>query len=374
VFPHVQTWRTHSDLLLLASRQPLVIDPARLRARLASEPFAAALRDTWRVTDLEGFLARFVASDGFGAILRPEVADLVNTDDVNRVEFGFARSVGRAGSFWLGDLRAAARRRGLDRPRLTESGSVDWARVAEESARLYGDDPTTPGAALTPDARARLATLAFHARGDLEGAARAWLAQDRPPRGLAELVAVAESFGRLGRDEGRLALEALTRLRPAEADLVRGSLAQAKGAVEPGVEALERAFTAMRQDPWCEPRVAQHGLDAAIRLAAAGPTQARRLYRALHEPLAARAMESERVNALVSIALSLDPAEVCVDVLGFFEPYPIWTREFLGYRARCYASQRHPRAASAERDLREFLQAEPFRLEDGLVPLPLPAP
>ncbi len=64
VFPHVQTWRTHADLLLVASKEPIDIDASRLRARLGAEPWAEAMLDTWRVTDLEGFLARPAEGEG----------------------------------------------------------------------------------------------------------------------------------------------------------------------------------------------------------------------------------------------------------------------------------------------------------------------
>jgi hypothetical protein len=69
----------------------------------------------------------------------------------------------------------------------------------------------------------------------------------------------------------------------------------------------------------------------------------------------------------MAVGLALDPADVCLDALSVFEPNPIWTREFLLYRARCYQSKRDPRATTAARDLAEFLANEPFRLEDGLV-------
>jgi spermidine synthase len=367
VFPHVQTWRTHGDMLLVASREPVTIDPPRLRARLASEPIVSAMLDTWRVTDLEGFLARFVSSDALAAALRPDGPGLVNTDDRNHVEFGFARTVGRSSSFDLRDLYLAARLRGLARPRVADAPAVDWVRVDEEAAWLWGGQAAGLGIALPPDAAARIEALGLHRRGDLAGAARTWLGQGRPPRSPDELLAVAESVGRVGGVEGRQALAALSPLRPAEAELVEGGLRAGQGDVSGSVQALERGFVAMRSDPWCEPNLAARALLGAPQLAALGEDHAQRLYRALRQPFAARAMESERVNALMAVGLALHPAEVCMDVLSAFEPNPIWTREFLAYRARCYQAQGNPRARSAARDLAEFVADEPVRLEDGLV-------
>jgi spermidine synthase len=366
VFPEAQVWRTHADMLLLASQDRVAVDPARLRARLASEPYRSALLDTWRVTDLEGFLARFVANAALGRHLRPDGPARLNTDDLNRVEFGFARSVGRTGSFDLRDLFRVARQLGTGRPQVTSRDDVDWGRVDELAARLYGGEPARLGISLSADAAARAEALAWQSRGNLKAAARAWRSQSRPPRDPDELVAVAESLGREGGPDAEAALVALSRLRPTEAELVQGGLMAARGDYGAAAEALERGFLAMRSDPWCEPHLADRALGLASIVAATDRERARRLYRSLREPFAAHAMESERVNAVVAVALALDPAEVCVDALSLVEPYPIWTREFLAYRARCYRSQGDPRAAAAARDLATFVRDAPVRLEDGL--------
>jgi len=58
VFPHVEVWQVHQiDLLLVASREPILYDAAVLRARMREEPFASALRLAWRATELEDVLA-----------------------------------------------------------------------------------------------------------------------------------------------------------------------------------------------------------------------------------------------------------------------------------------------------------------------------
>ncbi len=366
VFPHVDIWRTHADMLFVASKEPVSIDAPLLRTRLASEPWASAMRVTWRATDLEGFLARFVANDSLVASLRPDGPGPVNTDDRNHVEFGFAHSVGRFGSFDLGDLYRDARARGLGRPRVRDDAAVDWARVDEEAARLWGE-AAGYGISLSADATARVEAVGLYRRGDLAGAARAWRRQAAPPRALDELVAVAESLGETGGEEGRQALGALRRLRPVEADLVEARHLAAQGQVAASVDALERGFVAMRSDPWAAPPLAARALLEASALASAGQDHARRLYRALRAPFAAGAMESERANAIMDVALALPPAEVCRDALSVFEPNPIWTREFLLYRARCYQRSGDPRAGAAALDLAEFVAGQPFRLEDALV-------
>src|SRR6266568_3762291 len=109
VFPEVEVWHVnHIDLLLVASRHPLSHDAAALRARIREEPFATALRGAWRVEDLEGVLARFVAGPALAKQMRAAGQE-VNSDDRNPLEFAFARTLSRSGLFDVRRLREAAR-------------------------------------------------------------------------------------------------------------------------------------------------------------------------------------------------------------------------------------------------------------------------
>jgi len=50
VFPHIQTWTTNpGDVVLIASAEPIAIDAAMMRTRLAREPFREATHVAWRV-------------------------------------------------------------------------------------------------------------------------------------------------------------------------------------------------------------------------------------------------------------------------------------------------------------------------------------
>src|SRR5262249_2189915 len=170
VLPHLQSWRTHtSDLLLVASREGRVYDAADLRARIAEEPFKTALLDAWRATTLEALLARFVAGPGLPRKILEEERYLLNTDDRNPIEFGFARTLGLQGLFGIDALLAAAGRTSAERPALT-GGPVDLLRVEDERLAVfsgYGEAPPAPrplSSALTQRAKA-------HAR---------WAQRDRP--------------------------------------------------------------------------------------------------------------------------------------------------------------------------------------------------
>ena len=110
VFPDVETWITEeSDLLLIAGKRPITYDVARLRARIAEEPWRTALGRIWRADDLEAVFARYVANAGFARGLAALEGSNLNTDDLTLVEFGFARGLGfRTHLFEVAELRLAA--------------------------------------------------------------------------------------------------------------------------------------------------------------------------------------------------------------------------------------------------------------------------
>ena len=65
-FAKVETWQTNgTDLLFVGSMEPVRYDAEALRLRIAQEPFKTALTKIWRVTDVEGLLAHYIANDSF---------------------------------------------------------------------------------------------------------------------------------------------------------------------------------------------------------------------------------------------------------------------------------------------------------------------
>src|SRR5262249_48252400 len=162
-FSAIETWELgHNDLLLVASARPLRHDAGTLRARMAREPLRSALLGAWRVDDLEGVYAHFVAAPALARAVAAEEGDDITTDDLNLVEFGFARSVGLQTQLDIDTLRGLARRRNEDQPAL--AGALDLARVDDERlamlARSGSPAPRLPAAA---DRRHRAAALFAYA-------------------------------------------------------------------------------------------------------------------------------------------------------------------------------------------------------------------
>jgi len=357
-FPWVETWRTHRDLLLIASNREPTHSVAALRARLASEPFASGLRAAWQVSDLEGFLGHFVAGPSLArrlAVVRP----VLNSDDRNALEFGFARAVGLRGLFEIAELRDLAREQGADRARLDDA--VDQSRVDDERRRLsglLGDEWRQ----MSDAERARYAAYASATSGDFATASSAWSRQPRPAQSPIELGLVAEGRADQGDEKALEPLQGLRTAQPVEADAILARLRLRQGQhYEAGV-ALEKAFVAYRTDPWPRYEVMLRALQTTRELLQQQPRLGRTMFRAVSEPFAAGAIDEERRLTAFDIATVLGLTPECARALDALEPWVPWRRDFLERRLGCYEAARDPRAAAAKADLAAFASAEPERL------------
>lgn len=175
VFPVVETWQTNeSDLLFVGSREPVRYDADALRKRIEEPPFKQALSKIWRISDLEGVLAHYVANDAFTKHLAGSQNTPLNTDDRNHIEFGFARTVGKASSLKIPELREAARRRGLHRPAIA-AGEIDWSRVDEQNLVMdihLGSSRPAPYSFLDDGQRRRLGASVAYLQGAIPEALR----------------------------------------------------------------------------------------------------------------------------------------------------------------------------------------------------------
>ncbi|HZI64796.1 MAG TPA: fused MFS/spermidine synthase, partial [Thermoanaerobaculia bacterium] len=255
VFPHVESWLTHgNDLLLLASREPLVHDFDEVRARAAREPFATALRAAWGMAEIEGFYTGYVAAPELAAEMSRLEAGQVSTDDQPRIEFGFIRNLGRHGLFSIDDLRAAAR--GRDRPRGAGAGP-DWALVEElREARLLAFNLPAASTA-EPESPRGLRVRARRAFTDrrAEEAARLWLSQPEPPRSHVDLVIVATGLAISGDDRAAAYIDRVRAVQPNEAAALLAAWHAQKGDSGAALAALVEALEGFRSDPWPSPPV-----------------------------------------------------------------------------------------------------------------------
>ena len=328
VFPHVQTWWTApGDFLLVASREPIVIDAGALRARLASEPFRSALHNVWRAGSAEQFLARMVANESYARAAAAE-ADELNTDDRTVIEFGFARSLDAPTSL-LSGIAAEAEGLRANRP-VSVRGAVDWRQVD--------------------------ANRVTH----LEAAAE--------PLNLGQLSDRAVAMADSGDERATRYIDILARHEPIEAGVALAALRSRRGRDDEAAALLARALVAYRANPWPQFSTMQFALSLALRVGETSAARARVLHAALSEPFAVLAQENFRRAALIRLAGAFDRCgPATVNALRAVEPHPYWTRETLQLRARCYGSANPgPPAEIAARDLNRFLAASP----QSVVPAP----
>jgi len=370
VFPHIETFVTQeADLLLVATRSPLAVDVAQLKARIATEPYKSALRQVWRVDDVEGIFAHHAAGPGLARAIAAAEGEAISTDDSTVVEFGFARGAGRKDTLFKTDeLRAVAAARGDDKLPVAP-GALDLDKLADRRASMFAAQEQQPrlSPSLGPERAARVRAMQAWLAGELAAARAAWRSQPRAPEDPMELIVVGEALAD-GGDEAAFQpiLATLRAVAPPEADALEARAAVRRGATAEAATLLERLFTAVRRDPWPPPILVKRALGLAIEVARRDRAAGARLEAVLREPFAVRLLDADRLRTRLDLALAADGRRLCADAFAALEPHPPWRRDVLSERLRCYAATGSPLAARARRDLEELLSAEPPMFADGL--------
>ena len=366
VFPQVETWQAGaSDLVLVGSMQRRVYGQSAIRARIAEEPFASALARAWRVVDLNGVLAHYLAADALARGFASASSVAINTDDRNLVEFAFARSVGGAGDALVGDIRTLARSMRADRPPLDSEAGISWPEVDTHwSALMSWNVPETIARAMPTDEQLRqYAAREYAAERDSETVRALWRnVGDRRPRDPTEMAMLADLESDEGKDEALAIVDRLRRYEPAEADTMLAALRLQQRRVDEAAAALEAVFTRLRTDPWPLLRYKQKALDLANEATLVDPTTARRLYDALIEPFSIRAADADRLLMAADLSTRFDFRGACRKPIAALEPHVPWTKSLLTLRRDCYRETNDPLRVRAARELQEFLDAEPPRL------------
>jgi spermidine synthase len=373
VFPVVETFQTtYADLLLVGSMKPVSYNTSILAGRLGQEPFQTAVRDTWRVSGVEGFLAHYLANSAFASAIAHQHNTLINTDDRTPIEFGFARSVGKLGIFNVDHVARLARSRSEHRPENLQ-GQVDWTSVDDQRASIRTEGWVVPllQPFFTREQRIRTEAQIRYVREDFASALLLWKSQPKEPATLTELTMVAESLADNGDPEALKLIERIHATHPTEAEALLGRLLLRQKRLEEAAIVLESAFVRYRNDPWPPPSLMERALDVATTVATLDPGKrlALRLHDAINQPFALLLANNSRLIAVLKIARYLDGGDfshLSADAIGSFEPNIPWQFDFLAYRYRCYQSMANLKAEAAKHDLESFLAAEPSPLARGM--------
>lgn len=351
VFPNVDTWTTTAgDIVLVASRDPIVFDEDVMRSRLASEPFRSAAHFAWRAETVEGVLAHFLGSEKLGQAAASGITTL-NTDDRQVIEFSFARSLGQDLDL-MNEIASTAARIGADRPSNVK-GNFDWELVRRNRASLPWLRSSEPKNAFV---------RRFDVR-DLAGALVIWRATPFTPTNSFDNAAIALVLANSGDDAALTYIDPLRPLQPIEADALTGLLLYRKGDLAGGATLMGKALMAYRQNPWPMPEVMQPVI-AAIAETARSPQAAEAALEALSRPYSAYLLEDPRAKAFLAAvweAKKCSPATLAA--LREYEPNVPFTASVLQMRAICYAAAGLPDlTAQANRDLKRFSEGELQRI------------
>jgi spermidine synthase len=378
VFPHIETWRTQdNDLLLIGSQEPMTYDVPALRERITQEPFKSALAKVWRATDLESVFSHYVGNDKLPRVVMRNAEVPLNTDDRTLLEFAFARNLRADNSYGLDGIRRDAHFFAADHPPGTDA--LDWASVELQRIEMFvsSDHPARSTDAMSDKQHLLVEVLNSYVKDDLSDALQYWKRIGREPHGLIELVMVAEILAEDGDPAALPYIRQIQETNHAEAQAIEARLLWNQEHFEEAAAMAASALEAFRTDPWplCDLITRTVALASKIAADDKEGAVAQMLFRALEKPFAVYNMDESRLMALFRIGMDIDHghgSDYTLRGIQQAEPYVPWQLNFLKVRSACYTSLHHPLSAQARDDLTDYLAAESGAVETKGVPEVLP--
>lgn len=354
VFPWVETWVTlPGDLLFVCHTIEPAYTMAQVRSRIAEAPLRDALQRVWYTDSVEGFFAHHIGSPELARAIAAQ-NPVVNTDDNNSLEYGFARSsTSRGANLVVSDLLNAAAKAGIDRPAHLDR-ELDPERISEERMLLLAaqERAVTAPTGLEREAAARAFAIASYSRGDLANAAAAWPGD--PDGVMAKLIVLQASVEAGGTAQAMKWIEWARKDWPTEAHFAAALFAARSGDGDRMLDELVHGFEGYRSDPWVRRHLAKNALALTSSAARSMPPQAcALLFHALEKPFVLSVLDQERLITRVQVSRRLPPGDrvIAADAWGRWAP---WSREYLEFRRDAYKDAGDPRLAAAEADLDQF--------------------
>jgi spermidine synthase len=358
VFKKVEVWSTESmDMLLICSQEDRPWSLSNLRERIQMEPFREALQRFWHTETAEGFLAACLANSPFCKALA-NTTDTINTDDLNALEFNFARSL-RTKLNNPQELTVAASASGLQLP-LVEGADLDLNLYQEErlqaSLRLWNavSDLCLAKSQRTSDTKARASVLALLSQKNW----RSFLdsqTNSNAPVTLAGKRQIAKAMAFVGDDQAIEKLAALTPAFPNDASLLIGISHATRKEFKESAHSFAKAFTQMKQDPWTTGEIASLAMHLIETHAADfAKVETVSLFDHLAEPFAVHFANSLRQKALTRLARYLGGEQQAKALAGWGDHLP-WDGLTLALRVKLYMETNDERLGSAMDKMSAFL-------------------
>jgi spermidine synthase len=363
VFPHVEVWQTlPNDLQLVCSPTALTYTASELRERIASPKIRQALAESWKVYDLEGFLAHFTGGAGWADEVAKQGGAPLNTDDQTILEYSFAKTVGRPSPFSIEDVRNYLETLGVHRPWPSEGDGVDWNSVEIHRQLfnlLFGVEPSKAlleqpeDVALVEAFQEYRAAIQLPPKGDFANVVRRWPTKYRDSASGLQRMLLARSYAELGRPDCLVLIASIEEQFPIEAAAINAIFYAQLDNTSEAAKSLVQFYTLLGKSPWVINVVADAALLRTAQVAAADQEAARQLFPLLAQPLASGRYDYSRKLVRFLVAQRLGVKEM-VEALAETEPHVRWTANVLKPRAEAYSAVNHPLAGRAQRDWEEF--------------------
>lgn len=379
VFPKVEIWATHSvDMLLICSNDEAPWQLESLRQRIKQQPMAEALARFWKTDSAEGFLNGCLANSDYCTALA-DSCKRVNTDDMNRLEFSFARSVAKQTNCSY-DLARAATRAGCYLPKV--DAAIDLPRYFAERVHMPGRLWGAAAADILPadapeEFRARVESL----RPFWKHNYASYLAAPAPTTPvLAERVLQAFAKARTGAPDAMAAINAIAPQFEVDAHFLRAIACHVQKQPDAVLAHIEHGLDSLMTSPWCQIPLVNEAVDLLTELSRSKTSVQDPRFLTIFEKLGRDYPVEVSRNAMLSMrcemALRLKLPQQLAAVASFGQPYP-WQGQPLALRVSAFMQANDPRLDLALEEMNRFLdqggviggEAPPF-----VVPVRQPAP
>ncbi len=375
-FPKVELWNTfQNDLLIVASLSEKPWNADLLRTRLKEEPLATAARRLWFTDSAEGFLAHCLANQEFTRGIAGSSHTAFNTDDLNLLEFSYARNIGKVISGNALSYREKAYAQNQMLPQVT--GRLDEELLGRELLSCLWScshrvEQYLPRQGQTPPPSVARMREAFEARAQGRSDVFEQICAQVPPRTVQERWAVTTNRAIHGSQDAPVSLKDMEPLFPEDVALLKVAWAYARRDYPTTRRAFIAACQTLHQSAWVDITLLEQTLALADALSSpnlthAAPEDAKALFQALHEPFLAGNGDDMRLNALTVVSGHVDDTTRLEMIKAWGPDYP-WRALPLALRASTYMSTHDPRLGQAMEEFQEFIDG------GGELPKPRTAP
>lgn len=357
VFPKVEVWATQSvDMLLVCSNDDAPWSLDSLRRRVKIEPMAEALRRFWKTDTAEGFLTGCVANSDYCTAIAA-ACKTVNTDDMNRLEFSFARSVAKQSNCSL-DLARAATRAGCYLPKV--DAPIDTALYLAERLHMPGRLWESASAEVLPsDAPQAVRDRVDILRTFWKQRYADYLAAPAPVAPvLADRVLLAHARARMGSPDAFSAIDAIAPVSDVDTHFLRAITCHVQQKPAEVLVHIEQGLDALMQTPWCRVPLVNEALNLLGDLTKS-PTAVQdpgflRIFEKLDRDYPVQVARNLRLGMRCDMAMRLPlPRQMAaLDSMG--QPFP-WNGRALAMRVSAYLQAGDSRLDSALTDMNRFL-------------------